>query len=149
MKNTVIFDLDGTLCDITHRLHFIQRDKKDWDQFYLHCVFDEPKKEIIHLFHSLQNNPPVELYIVSGRNDKVKKETLNWLNKYKIYPDKLIMRPEGDYTPDDQLKRSWLISGLLGIKQNILFCVDDRQRVVDMWRKEGLTCLQVEAWNET
>jgi len=31
---TVIFDLDGTLCDITHRLHFIEGDNKDWDGFY-------------------------------------------------------------------------------------------------------------------
>ena len=27
-------------------------------------------------------------------------------------------------------------------KFNVLFCVDDRKQVVDMWRRIGLICLQ-------
>lgn len=46
---TVIFDLDGTLCDITHRLHFIEGDNKDWDGFYKACPADIPKPAIIEL----------------------------------------------------------------------------------------------------
>jgi FMN phosphatase YigB (HAD superfamily) len=29
-----IFDIDGTLADISHRLHFIQQEPKDWRGFY-------------------------------------------------------------------------------------------------------------------
>jgi hypothetical protein len=32
-------------------------------------------------------------------------------------------------------------------KSNILYAVDDRQRVVDMWRSNGITCLQVAEGN--
>ena len=45
----VIFDLDGTLADIDHRLHFIQNGNKQWDEFYAACPNDGPKPAIIEL----------------------------------------------------------------------------------------------------
>ena len=57
----------------------------------------------------------------------------------------MIRASNKDYTPDQDLKKKWLYS--FG-KDRVLFVVDDRQRVVDMWRAEGITCLQCEAWPE-
>jgi len=143
----VIFDLDGTLCDISHRLHFIKCDKPDWDAFHAACVDDEPKWDIIGLYDALMRAGH-RMIIVSGRNSQVESETLQWLDSYGLPFSELIMRKEGDYTPDNELKHSWLMDGSLGAIDNILLTVDDRQRVVDMWREEGLTCLQVDAWEE-
>lgn len=144
---TIIFDLDGTLCDITHRLHYIKGEKKDYDAFHKACIYDEPKKDVIDLFHLL-NDGANYMRIVSGRSDGVRDETEEWLKSYDIGYDELIMRPYGDYTPDDKLKRNWLREGRLGSPERILCVFDDRQRVVDMWREEGLTCLQVAQWKE-
>ena len=58
------------------------------------------------------------------------------------------MRPSGDYTPDDTLKQNMLSSFLRDKDFKVQFIVDDRQRVVDMWRKEGYNVLQCEAWEE-
>jgi len=146
MFNTIIFDLDGTLCDITHRLHFIKREKPDWDSFHAACVHDAPKPEIITIFKSLQQRE-FDVLIVSGRNESVRLQTENWLLDNNLWPTRLIMRPEKDYTPDHILKKRWLHNGTLP-KENIICVFDDRQRVVDMWREEGLTCLQVAAWEE-
>ncbi len=145
-KEHVIFDLDGTLCDISHRLHFIKDQQKDWKSFNEACVFDSPKPDMIGLFHALDLK--YVMWIVSGRMDTVRDQTLDWLNKHNIVPYKLIMRKNGDYTPDDDLKRSWLYDGTLPNKDDILMAIDDRARVVDMWRKEGITCLQCEKWEE-
>jgi phosphoglycolate phosphatase-like HAD superfamily hydrolase len=147
MMKTVIFDLDGTLCDISHRLPLIKKDKPNWDSFFLMCEYDEPKPEIIALFQALKSAGH-NIVIVSGRSDKVKDMTSDWLKKHDCFPTWAIMRPDGNHMPDDKLKKQWLDDGLLGPKEDILFCVDDRQRVVDMWRNEGLTCLQVAAWEE-
>jgi len=57
----------------------------------------------------------------------------------------LLRGAHGDYTPDQELKRKWANS--YG-KNKILFVVDDRQKVVDMWRSEGLVCLQCAKWEE-
>jgi phosphoglycolate phosphatase-like HAD superfamily hydrolase len=55
---TVIFDLDGTLCDISHRLHFIENGNKDWDGFYAACPDDVPKPAMIAFvdYHMLKNS---------------------------------------------------------------------------------------------
>ena len=52
------------------------------------------------------------------------------------------MRPDGDYTPDEVLKRGWLESRPK-ILERVFLVIDDRQKVVDMWREMGLTCFQV------
>ena len=61
----------------------------------------------------------------------------------------LIMRPdERRHDPDHQIKQEMLDEILKTVdKSNILYAVDDRQRVVDMWRSNGLTCLQVAEGN--
>ena len=150
-KHVVIFDLDGTLSGPSHRLHFVKRKKKDFDSFYAGVSEDKPKHDIIALYHMLtvgQVHSNLEPWIVSGRSDIVRKETEEWLANNGIKYAGLVMRKHGDYTHDATLKRRWLYDGTLPFKEHILFCVDDRQSVVDMWRKEGLTCLQVDQWEE-
>jgi hypothetical protein len=146
MKNTIIFDLDGTLCDVSHRLPLIQGKKRDYDAFHAACVNDVPKHNIIHLLRTLALTGSYHIIICSGRSNIVETETRDWLRKNVVLYDKLIMREHGDHTHDDVLKRKWLNDGLLGEKDDILFVFEDRCRVVDMWRSEGLTCLQVDKW---
>ncbi len=150
---TAIFDLDGTLADINHRVHFVRHGNKRWDKFFAECVNDLPINSVIALNHYLTaprklgvfNNP--KIIIVSGRSDEVRKESEDWLATHGIIYDQLIMRPAGDYTPDDKLKEA-ILDKLLAEGHEILFTVDDRQRVVDMWRRRGITCLQCAAWEE-
>ena len=58
------------------------------------------------------------------------------------------MRPtskEFMFVPDNELKRKWF-DDLIGEddKDQVLCVFDDRQKVVDMWRELGLTCMQVD-----
>ena len=140
----IIVDLDGTLCDIKHRLHHIQGNKKDYDAFYASCVNDVPKQIIIDLVNQLSNF--YRVIICSGRSDSVKDKTIQWLKNNNVNYSDIVMRPHGDHTHDDVLKRQWLDQGLLGNKSDIAFVLEDRCRVVDMWRLQGLTCLQVDKW---
>jgi len=56
--------------------------------------------------------------------------------------EKILMRRAGDRQADDRLKRGWLLDGSIP-RERVLCVYDDRQRVVDMWRDEGLACFQV------
>lgn len=146
MKNIVLCDLDGTLADIEHRRHLVTNGNNKWNKFYEACIDDNPNIAVISAMKSFHLSK-MNLHIVSGRSDLVKEKTLIWLVKHEIPFHRLTMRTEGDYTPDDVLKLNWLNSGELGSRDNILCVLDDRDKVVKMWRGEGLTCFQVAEGN--
>lgn len=149
MKKYIICDIDGTIADCTHRKHFIEGTKKNYDAFYEACFEDTPIIPIISLLWQYVDHcsDRFKLIFVSGRRESCRGDTRQWLATYATsnYIE-LHLRPNGDYTPDHEFKRS-LLHTKLPPKEEILFVLDDRQRVVDMWREEGLTCLQVAPGN--
>ena len=144
MTPLYIFDLDGTLADLTHRRRFVDGSvgKKDWPSFFRECVNDTPIMPVIRTMRRLQA-ADAECWIVSGRSDEVRDATVDWLCKHDCAPTKLLMRKSGDYTPDDALKESWLLSWSEDDRARIVGVFDDRDRVVAMWRRHGLQCFQV------
>lgn len=136
--HTFFFDLDGTLADLSHRLHFIEGEEKDYKSFFAACSDDKPIWPIIELCHALQNE---HIIILSGRSDECRNQTKLWLNKYVPYYDALYMRKEGDHRLDVVVKKELMDQAIADGWVPILI-VEDRQQVVDMWRSLGYTCLQ-------
>jgi len=141
----VIFDLDGTIANIEHRLHMIEGyDPKlkiefDWDRFNAACVDDKPYENIIALMRTL--NMEHEIIICTGRMGNVRKETIGWLVQNKVPYEDIMMRPIDDYRSDIEIKSEMLVSIQLFFDVFLVF--DDRDVVVKFWRSKGLTCLQV------
>jgi hypothetical protein len=144
---TVIFDLDGTLADINHRLHHIKGDNKNWNSFFADCVHDVPKPAIIELA-AMCDDAGHRVIISSGRSEAVRAETVKWLEDQGVIYAQLHMRPDNCYIKDTALKNAWLNQGVFGPIDDILFVVEDRDSLVQMWRGAGLICLQVEQWVE-
>jgi len=42
-----LFDIDGTIANLSHRLHFIQQEPADWNAFFMSAGDDEPIWEVI------------------------------------------------------------------------------------------------------
>jgi hypothetical protein len=142
-KPVAIFDLDGTLALIDHRRHFVEGSHKDWNAFFDACLDDEPNEPVIQVWHAL-GIAGYRRLIFSGRDDRVRQKTRTWLKTYGLEYDELRMRPHGDFTPDDELKKKWfnLMTPREQSQTHMVF--DDRDKVVRMWREElGLTCFQV------
>ena len=147
MKN-VIFDLDGTLALIDDRRKISTKDngKIDWDIFFdpKNIDLDKPNLPVIKVAQMFRDNG-FRIVILSGRSKATKDATKDWLNKFDVPFDVLKMRPtsnEFKFMKDDDLKQMWLDS-LFPNKDDIFAIFDDRQKVVDMWRGNGLTCFQV------
>lgn len=139
-KECVVFDIDGTLADISHRLHFINNGgKKDWAGFNSMMSHDDPKPVVISLLQHMYGSG-YWVYLVTGRQECYREETEAWLKKHNIEYDQMFMRPTDNYDPDYQVKEKILDLDLAGCK--IFFVVDDRDQVVEMWRRRGITCLQ-------
>jgi hypothetical protein len=80
---------------------------------------------------------------VTGRYDTYRKQTEEWLKKYAINYEKLIMRKAGDKRKDSIIKKE-LYEKNIKDHYDVVFVLEDRDQVVKMWREElGLTCLQV------
>ncbi len=151
MKPLYIFDLDETLALVEHRLHFIAKDREggpDWDAFFLACNKDEPNQPVIDTLHRLQRGG-ADIHIWSGRSTIALVSTCAWLSRYQIFigANELLMRQQGDFTPDDELKKQWLDAMLLEDRQRLVGVFDDRDKVVNMWRENGITCFQVAPGN--
>jgi hypothetical protein len=142
----VIADLDGTIALIEHRRHWLDKDQhpeltsdERWRMFFAECVNDLPNLPVIRTLQAMRWSW-YEIHIFSARSDEVREQTINWLADFDIPYQHLRMRPAGDFTPDEALKRQWIEEYSMA---DILCVFDDRQKVVDMWRQLGLTCFQV------
>ena len=140
----VIFDLDGTLALIDDRRDLATKDngKFDWDVFFNpdNISLDLPNQPVIDMANLLHKQG-FRIFILSGRSDVTHQATVDWLNDNGVWWDHLVMRPQNQlYLPDNDLKQGWLDT--IG-KDNVAMVFDDRNQVVDMWRKNGLTCFQV------
>ena len=162
-KNVVIFDLDGTLANIDERrkLSTKSNGKLDWDIFFdsNNIKLDIPNPPVVKCAQMFSDQG-FKIIIFSGRNDRSFHTTKDWLNEHEVPFDLLVCRPDkfkdeswpvadGNpatpamrFMPDDILKKKMLDTF---VNKDNVFCVfDDRKKVVDMWRQEGITCFEVD-----
>ena len=138
---TILFDIDGTLAELNGREKFLHQDKPDWKSFNDNMDRDIPNTAVVELYKTLYESKKYEIILVSGRSERFRKLTETWLTWHEIPFDTLLMRSTEDQRPDEEVKQD-ILNQLKAAGKEILFTVDDRQAVVDMWRRNGLTCLQ-------
>lgn len=134
----IICDLDGTLTNPEHRLHYVRGEKKDWGKFFNEMTEDPINTWCEDILFKFENSHSIVL--CSGRPDSFKRHTEEWLSKYDVTYDKLLMRSRNDFRRDDIVKEQILDFEIL-TRYTPVFCIDDRKQVVDMWRRRGLVCL--------
>ncbi len=161
-KKTVIFDLDGTLAniDVRRKLATKPNGKLDWDVFFdaSNISLDVPNEPVVKMAQLFAEDG-FNVVIFSGRNDRSFHTTRSWLSRHRIPFQKLIMRPDkflkrGDkiadgniatqdmrFMPDEILKRHML--DLFVDIDDVFLVVDDRNKVVNMWRSLNLPVFQV------
>ena len=138
----IIVDIDGTVA-----LHDGIRGHYDMASAGKDAI-NKPIVQLIHDYYSAEfrdRRDPLML-MVSGREEKYRKLTEDWLHGNDLWPDHLYMRPNDDGRRDDIVKRE-IFDRYIRDYYNVQFVLDDRDRVVKMWRSLGLTCLQVAEGN--
>jgi hypothetical protein len=142
MKNAIIVDIDGTAANTNHRQHHISGEKKNWKAFNDECVNDKPNEWCIQLIRSLVACYGVRPIFITGRSMEYYHVTVAWLKEYtNLEGFDLLMREEKNYEKDTELKKRLYETHVKGHYEKILFAIEDRKQVADMWRKEGLVCL--------
>ena len=139
---TFIFDLDGTLFNLEHRLHHIQQDPPNWDGFYDALSEDALIEEVAAVYRALKDAGHY-IVIATGRPERVRYETVQKLHKNGLYFNSLYMRPDGDHREASAVKAEMLKYILQFESKEIHGVFEDSQSVVDMWRSKGLRVFQV------
>jgi hypothetical protein len=147
MKNRIVIcDIDGTVADGTHRLHFVKTKPKNWPAYVALGHLDLPIWPVIQTIKALSIFQSI--IFVSGREETQRDMTVNWLRnvadfEWDITPNNFYMRPAKDYREDSIIKREILHKFILP-KYEVLCAFDDRPRVKKMWREEGIFVMNVQ-----
>jgi phosphoglycolate phosphatase-like HAD superfamily hydrolase len=143
IKMLVVFDIDGTLANIEHRLGYVRSKPKNWKAFDAGIPNDSVNLPVAAVFHQMVDAGHAVI-LASGRNERSRQATEDWLsaNHLRGY-QKLYMRKADDFRGDDIVKQEILdeIIADYGRKPDMVF--DDRPRVVAMWRRNGIFVFDV------
>ena len=133
-----IVDIDGTLA-----LHSHHRDPYEWRS----ADKDLPNIPVVVAVQALAMHSSVAAIIaVSGRHEKARQLTMRWLEDHEVPFARLLMRADGDNRSDEIVKEE-LFRTQIEPCYTIGGVIDDRARVVAMWRRLGLVCFQVAEGN--
>lgn len=144
-KGVILCDLDGTLADVDHRLHFVKNvEKKDWDGFFNAIPKDKLRKEVADMVLK-HEEAGRKIFIITARPERFRDLTETWLEKkfkgYRFW-EAIIMRPDGDSRPDTEIKSKMLETYFPDISW-IKEVIDDRPSVIRMWKEKGLKVVDV------
>lgn len=143
---TAIVDIDGTISDGRHRLHFVRPgpgQKRDNAAFHSRCGEDPVIESMRRVVHALADVGQVVL--CTGRPDTYRDQTQDWLDANDIPYDELHMkRVDQENTPATEYKLG-VLRGLQARGHDVFLAIEDQANVVAMWRANGIHCLQTEA----
>jgi hypothetical protein len=121
-----VYDIDGVVADVRHRLHHLDRRPKDWGGFFRNADKDEPLPEGIAMVS--QSEAEHDIVWLTGRPDWMRGVTANWLARQGLPAGELLMRKQADFRPARVLK----VSALRRLApRGVVSFVDDDPDVVD------------------
>ena len=141
MSKVIVFDIDGTLANIEHRRSFVATKPKNWRAFTAGISNDTAHQDIVELTH-LFWNAGHHIILCSGRGEESRDVTEKQMIDFTVPYHQLYMRSAKDHRPDDIIKVE-LLQQIRKDWGNPKYWFDDRTRVVNAIRAEGVRVLQV------
>ena len=139
MANIILCDIDGTVADNSHRQHFLEG-KKDWDGFFDALDLDKPIYEIINKMND-EHNQGREIIFLTGRPERYRDPTENWLKQYFNFPLRVVMRPN-DNKKNKLLTKKEMFEQNFNIDE-IFYVIDNDEDLLNMWKKMGMRVYSV------
>ena len=133
-----VFDVDGVLADVAHRLHHIEAGSKNWGAFFAAAGDDPPLTTGVDLAVTLAADH--DLGYLTGRPESLRQVTEAWLRRHGLPAGPLWMRPRGDYRPARVMKLDALRRLRPG-PEAVEVVVDDDEQVVSALRDAGYAVL--------
>lgn len=138
-QKLVLCDIDGTIANNAHRQNLL-KEFKDWDKFFSFMKDDEPIHVIIEMVKKkVESNN--HLIFLTGRPEKYRKMTENWLSKYFDNEYSLLMRKDGDRRNKIIVKEEIFNENFQ--KKQIKACFENDPELIELWQKLGLNVIDI------
>lgn len=133
-----VFDVDGVLADVRHRLRFVESRPKDWDAFFSAAVHDPPLPQGVAL--AQESARDCEVVYVTGRPERCRRDTLAWFAEHGLPEGRLSMRRPRDFRPARVAKLDLLRT--ISADRTVAVVVDDDLQVCDVYAAAGYRVLR-------
>lgn len=146
--NVVVFDVDGTLCDVRpvrHHVRPTQGKKRNFHAFHMDSLYCPPNHEVVEMMKQVQA-AGLKAVVVTAREARYERVTEKWMEAVGITPDDFYMRPLGDHRPDYEVKKDILAK--MSKHYNVVHAVDDNPQVLRLWKEEGITTTIVPGFDD-
>lgn len=146
MKPTaVIFDVDGTLCDVTGIRHLVASSSslRNFDHFHRASIFSPPHDYVLDELHKALADGH-HVFIVTARNEKWLELTVNWLGHVGAKFHEVHARGLHDHRPDREVKLD--ILNKIRETHDVVHAWDDNPAVVALWTEQGIPVTVVPGW---
>lgn len=147
----VIFDMDGTLCDVRTIRHHVIPDhpdnptgRKDFETFHARAVDCPPNPDVLAAALAA-HEAGVKVLIVTARRERWRASTSWWLSEAGVTPTVQLHRADWDQRQDIEVKLDML--AYLRTRYNIIEAWDDNPAIIELWRSEGIPVREVPGWH--
>jgi hypothetical protein len=132
-RPVAVIDIDGVVADVRHRLHLIEGGPRRWDEFFRRASDDPPLPAGVDLVRELAADHDVVW--LTGRPERIRDDTVRWLEEHGLPHGRLLMRPERDFRPARLTKREELRRLRRG--REVAVVIDDDPDVVATLTEDG------------
>lgn len=142
VRPTAVVDIDGVLADVGHRLHHLDRRPKNWVGFFAAMDADPAHPEGLALARELATAH--DIVYLSGRPERTRRVTQNWLSAHDLPPGRIYLRPDDDRRPARLFKLGMLRR--FAAEGPVAILVDDDPQVCATVRQAGFAVFEA-TWN--
>lgn len=138
-----VFDIDGVVADVRHRVHHVEGRWKDWDSFFETADEDPLLAVGAALVHDLAQEH--DIVWLTGRPEWLRYTTRRWLEEAGLPYESLNMRPHHDYRPARFYKLDRLKAIHSAADGGIVAFIDDDPDVIEVALAAGFPA-QLAEW---
>lgn len=141
--NALIFDVDGTLADVSPILHHLL-DHDDPIAYHTKSLDVAAHEEIARIarMEYLWGN---HVIVVTARKERWRAITAAWLARHQIHHHALFMRGDGDNRSDYEVKKDILTA--ISKHWNVTAAWDDNPHIITLWQEHGIQTTKVGDWD--
>lgn len=143
VRGAVVFDLDGTLYDVTSIVHLVEGDQRDFDAFHAASIDCPPYAHVLEAAHAARAAGQAVI-VITGRSAVWRDLTLTWFSRHDVPFDLMLMRYTDDFRPDHVVKDQFL-ADIVADGYTVLEAWEDSAMVAENWRAKGILVHDVSA----